>query len=122
MRYKPQDRPGERGAVTAEFAITIPAVLLVLGIAIGGIHLAAQRIALTSLTAEIARLEARGDHASASARIAAATGSPEITRALESDVLCVTARASPSRGLLAPLTITAISCAARTHPDPGTTQ
>lgn len=90
----------------------IPAVLLVLGVAIGGIHLAAQRVALASLAGEVARLEARGDAAAAAERIVAAAGTPEITRTQSGDVLCVAARSSPGRGLLGALRVSAESCAA----------
>lgn len=96
----------------------VPAVLLVLGIAIGGIHLAAQRVALTSLAGELARLEARGDVALAAAHLARASGSPQVERASHGDLYCVTVRSRPPRGLLAAISVSARSCAAITMTDP----
>ena len=65
----------ERGSVTAEFAIVMPAVLVVLGLAIGGILISAHRIALVSLAAQVARLEARGDADLAASALGAWNGS-----------------------------------------------
>ena len=48
----------ERGAVTAEFAIVLPVVVAILGLVIGAITLAAHRMTLVSLSAELARFEA----------------------------------------------------------------
>lgn len=102
-----------RGSVTAEFAITIPAVLLVLGLVIGGVVLAAERVALTALVGDIARLEARGDIALAADRLGSFTGNPRIQRTGDSRILCVTARAGPRAGLLAAVAVSARGCAAR---------
>jgi hypothetical protein len=53
--------------VTAEFAVALPAVLLVLLLAIGAVMLSAQRLSLSSAAAQMARHEARGDAAAAAA-------------------------------------------------------
>lgn len=102
-----------KGSVTAEFAITVPAVLLVLGLVVGGVVLAAERVALTALVGDIARLEARGDFALAAARLGSFTGNPRIERSGDSRILCVTARAGPRAGLLAAVSVSARGCAAR---------
>lgn len=101
----------ERGAVTAEFALTIPAVLLILGIAVGSIFLAAERVSLVSLAGEVARLEARGDTVLASARLAEKPAAA-IERTNDGRILCVTAVSRPGPGLLAAVTVSGRGCAA----------
>jgi len=105
--------------VTAEFAIVLPAVLLVLTLAIGAILLATHRIVLTSAAADIARLEARGDTAGASARIAGLEGPTSITRTVRGRLHCVRLSSNPLRGLLARVSVSAQACAARSEPSAG---
>lgn len=102
----------DRGAVSAEFAIVLPAVLVVLGLVIGGVMLTAHRVVLVSAAADIARLEARGDHQSASERIATLHLAPSIARSSRGSLHCVTLTARPGSGLLAHVGIDAASCAA----------
>ena len=102
----------ERGTVTAEFAIGVPAVLLVLGLVVGALQLSAERVALTALAGDLARLEARGDGALAEQRLARYAGTPSIERSSDGRVLCVEAEAGPRAGLLAALTVTGSGCAA----------
>ncbi|SDQ18937.1 TadE/TadG family type IV pilus assembly protein [Leucobacter chromiiresistens] len=106
-------RHDERGTVTAEFAIVVPAVLAVLGLVIGGVLLAAHRIALVSASAEIARFEARGDDALAEERLNALGGRVEVEREDDGSLHCVVLRSQPAGGLLAHVTLTSRSCAAR---------
>ncbi len=98
--------------MTAEFAITIPAVLAILALVLGGIYLSSERVALISLAGDVARLEARGDSALAAARIASAARAPQIARENDGKVLCVIATGAPRQGILAALTITGRGCAA----------
>lgn len=102
----------ERGAVTAEFAIAVPAVLLVLCLVIGAINLSAERVALAGLTGDLARLEARGDRALAAERLAGFGGSPEIAAERRGGLLCVRARSSSGLGLPAALSVSVEACAA----------
>lgn len=101
----------ERGSVTAEFALTIPAVLLVLGIALGSVHLSAERVLLVSLASDVSRLEARGDWTESAAR-ATQYPSAELHRTTGEGVLCVTATARPGSGILSAIAISATACAA----------
>ncbi|WP_141887723.1 TadE/TadG family type IV pilus assembly protein [Leucobacter komagatae] len=103
-----------RGAVTAEFAVAIPAMLIVLGLAIGAVQLSAQRVALTALAGDVARLEARGDDRLAAARISEHAGSPLLSRSTAGGILCVAATSSPRAGLLAGIRVTGRGCAAIT--------
>lgn len=104
----------EDGTITAEFAITIPAVLLVLAIVLGGVALAAERVALVAVAGDIARLEARGDFALAASRLASETNAPTLTRTQEGNILCVVATKASKPGLLRGITVTGRGCAART--------
>lgn len=108
----------ERGTVTAEFAVVMPAVLVVLGLVIGGIFIAAHRITLVSLAAEVARLEARGDADRARARLDEAQGAITVQRDRSGPLHCVTLRASPGRGILSGIGIESRACAA-TNSEPG---
>lgn len=101
----------ERGSVTAEFALTIPVMLLVLGLAVGSVYLAAERVSLVSLAGEVARLEARGDTVLAAARLAE---HPEagIARTNDGRMLCVTAVSKPAAGVLAVISVSGRGCAA----------
>jgi hypothetical protein len=53
----------ERGSVTAEFAVVLPAVLVCLGLCAGAIQAAAQQVRLTDAAAVAARALGRGDDA-----------------------------------------------------------
>lgn len=104
----------ERGSVTAEFAVALPAVLLVLMLAIGSIMLATQRLALTSAAAQMARLEARGDAGSASTVLGgiAMRGGVAVHRSAQGPLHCVTLSASPAGGALSAIQISGRGCAA----------
>ncbi|SJN11323.1 hypothetical protein FM113_11660 [Leucobacter sp. 7(1)] len=100
--------------MTAEFAIVLPVVIAVLGLVIGAITLAAQRIALVSLSAELARFEARGDTSEAEAILARVGEATEVARRADGALHCVELSAAPMGGLLRVITIRTESCAART--------
>ncbi len=54
-------RPGDRGSATAEFAIALPAVALVLAAVLGGLQVGAASIRAQDAAADAARGLARGD-------------------------------------------------------------
>ncbi|WP_053352471.1 TadE/TadG family type IV pilus assembly protein [Leucobacter musarum] len=111
---RPALRNDDRGTVTAEFAIVIPAVLVVLGLVIGGVSIAAHRIALVSIVADATRLEARGDTDAAAGVLAQLSDRARIERDTSGQILCLTARDRPGRGPLSVVQIAARSCAALT--------
>lgn len=76
-------REGDRGSVTAEFAVALPAVLASLALCVGVIHGMAQYVALAGHASAAARLAGRGDDPAARE----GGGSSSIER--EGDVLCV---------------------------------
>ena len=106
-------RLGERGAVTAEFAIVLPTALLVLGCILAGVLLGAHRVALTSAAAELARLEARGDSALAAEQLGQMPSGTRVTRVDPGGLHCVTLSLAPARGPLSSISVSATACAAR---------
>ncbi len=98
--------------MTAEFAIVLPAVLVVLTLAVGAIMIATQRVVLISAAAEVARLEARGDADEAAARIDALPPGVKIVRSLSSGLHCVSLNAHPLAGPLTAVGISVRGCAA----------
>lgn len=54
-------RTGERGSVAVEFAVTMPAVVLVLALCIGAVIGSAAFVQAQDSAGEVARLAARGD-------------------------------------------------------------
>lgn len=98
---------GERGAVAAEFAVTLPAIVLVLLLALGALSAGARLVRLQDAAADAARLVARGEATErALSPLDAVGGTGAVTR--RGDLVCVTARA-PAPFALPPLTAT--SCA-----------
>lgn len=107
----------DEGAATAEFAAVLPAVLLIIGVVLGGFQLAAHRLILAAAAADIARIEARGEPGSVAERLALLPGpAPALRRSAHGDVLCVRLDARPGRGLLAALPVAGTGCALRSGP------
>ena len=100
-------RGDDRGSATAELAVALPAVVLVLACCMSGLAVAGQQLRLTDAAALAARTLARGgDPLALAARLSpGAHVSPEA----DGDLACVTLTATAS-GLL-PLALTARSCA-----------
>jgi Flp pilus assembly protein TadG len=101
---------GDRGSVVAEFAVALPAVLVVVLLAVGALTTASQQVRLQDAAADAARLAAREESegrvfGALSAAVAGAMGTVE----QEGDLVCVTASA-PAYAVL-PLTLSARSCA-----------
>ncbi len=91
----------------------MPAILVVLGLAIGGILISAHRVALVSLAAQVARFEARGDGDLAASALEEWEGSSvEVVRSRHRGLHCVTLRSQPGGGLLAGIGIESLACAA----------
>jgi Flp pilus assembly protein TadG len=104
---------GERGSVVAEFAIALPAVLLVLATLIGGVQVASARLRAQDAAADAARSWARGDSDGAvAARVQRQLPGAGVQRSTRGDLVCATVRVRPA-GALARLglTVEAGSCA-----------
>jgi hypothetical protein len=100
---------GASGAVAAEFAVVLPAILLVVLLGVGALGAGARQVRLQDAAADAARLLARGDDPGrAHALVASAGGSASIEP--RGDLVCVIARAPAPLALPLPeLTVT--SCA-----------
>ena len=104
---------GERGSVVAEFAIALPAVLLVLATLLGGVQVASAHLRAQDAAADAARSWGRGDSSGAvAARVQRQLPGASVARASRGDLVCATVRARPA-GPLARLglTVSATSCA-----------
>jgi Flp pilus assembly protein TadG len=85
-------RLGDRGSVTAEFAVALPAILLLLVLCVGTLSTASRQVRLQDAVADASRLIARGDdegRALALVAAAAPDARSEITR--DDDLVCITA-------------------------------
>lgn len=102
----------EEGSVTAEFAVMLPAVLIVVGIIISAITLSSQRILIVSASHEIARLEARGDANLAAAKIALLPEGTTLSRDERGGLKCIILTLQPVVGPLQVIKISAVGCAA----------
>lgn len=100
-------RLGERGSVTAEFAVALPAVLVVLALAVGALGTAAATIRVQHAATEAARLLGRGD-ISGLARVAEIGATATVQRS--DHLVCVEASAPVSLHLPLP-PVSARACA-----------
>lgn len=87
-------RRDDRGSVTAEFAIVVPAVVLVLALTAGVLAVTGRQVRLEQSVAQAARLIARGEPGGRADGIVAAIAGGTVTAvATEGDLVCVTATA-----------------------------
>lgn len=100
----------ELGSVTAEFAAVIPAVVLVLIVALSAAQLAGEQLRLQSAVAEVARSVGRGG-AEDSAPLRQVSGSATATVSGRGDLVCARGVAPVTFGILVGLTLSATSCA-----------
>ena len=97
--------------MTAEFAVALPAIALVLAACLASVQLAAQQVRLTDAAADAARALGRGESAAAAGAIAdRVSGGSDLSTAVEGEFVCVTLSASGG-GLLAVIELRAESCA-----------
>jgi Flp pilus assembly protein TadG len=109
MRSRSAER--ERGSVTAEFAVALPAIALVLAACLASVQLAAQQVRLTDAAADAARALGRGESEAAAAAIAdRVSGGAGLSAATDGQFVCATLTGSGS-GLLAAIELRAESCA-----------
>ncbi|MBU4465083.1 MAG: pilus assembly protein [Actinobacteria bacterium] len=102
---------GDRGSITAEFAVVLPAVLLVLVLGAATLGACARQVRLQDAVADAARLVARGESRErAGEAVGAAASGATMVIDHSGDLVCVTAAASAGVPMLA-LTVSARSCA-----------
>lgn len=100
----------ERGSVTAEFAVVLPAVVVVLVSALSAMQVAGEQVRLQAAAADAARMFARDDP-SAAARVATAVRGATVTRQVRGDLVCAEASAPTGIAILASMRLEATSCA-----------
>ncbi|WP_448655823.1 TadE family type IV pilus minor pilin [Microbacterium lacticum] len=104
-------RAGDRGSATAEFAVVVPAVVLVIALTAGGLAAAGRQVRLEQGVAQAARLAARGEPAGRVAEIVAAVAGGAVEAVTDDgDLVCVSATA-PTRIPLPLPPLRARSCA-----------
>lgn len=102
-------RHGDRGSVTAEFAVVVPAVVLVVLLTAATLTGAARQVRLEQAVAQAARLAARGESDARVQAVAAALGG-KISLGQDGDLVCATASAPSAVPLPLP-PLRASSCA-----------
>lgn len=101
----------DRGSVTAEFAVALPAVLIVIGAVVAMLFAGSQRIVLQDAVADAARLEARGESARTVAAVTSSVPSARVSVDAGSEVVCVSATAPLKIAGVTVVQMTAKSCA-----------
>lgn len=82
----------DRGAVTAEFAVALPAIVVVLALGLGALAAGATEVRLQHAAAESARLFGRGDEAGARAVVTSIGATVSVDRG--ETLVCVEASAA----------------------------
>lgn len=97
--------------MTAELAVTLPVVVLVLAACLGGLGLASAHLRAQDAAADAARLLARGESAvTASEHVARIVPGAYLAVSRPSDLVCATVSIS-QKILLIPMELSASSCA-----------
>ena len=96
----------DRGSVVAEFAVAMPAVLLVLALALAGVQVTSVQVRAQDAAADAARAWARADTtASVAARVARQVPGARVSRTLEGDLVCATVSVAPTAFTIAKLKV-----------------
>ncbi len=105
MRRRPG---GDAGSVVAEFAVALPAIALVLVLAMAALDASGRQVRLQDAAADAARLAGRGEAAERVHGVIAAAVPGAVSEIEQrGDLVCVSASVSATL----PLTLTATSCA-----------
>lgn len=90
-KFPPSSVLAERGSVTAELALALPSVALVIAVTLGAFALQVERMKLVDLSAAAARALARGEEQSAIEALIKTTR-PDARSAIdhEEDQVCIT--------------------------------
>ena len=100
---------GDRGAATAEVAVALPVVALVLVACLGGLFAGTELVRLQSAAADAARLLGRGE-SSVHERVQHAVPGATVAVRRTDGLVCVESRSAP-RVLGVPIEVSASSCA-----------
>ncbi|AMB59385.1 TadE family type IV pilus minor pilin [Microterricola viridarii] len=104
---------GSRGSVTAEFAVVMPALFLVLALCLGAVNLVGQQLRLSDAAADAARAAGRGDDAArVRALVARAVPGAALGLATRGEFVCADLSSQTAFGLGGfGVRMTASSCA-----------
>ncbi|MEV8168543.1 TadE family type IV pilus minor pilin [Microbacterium paraoxydans] len=103
---------GDRGAVAAELALALPAIVLVLLLGAGALVAASRQVALQDAAADAARLLGRGEDPAAAARVVhEAIPGAGASFAPAGDLVCATATLRVAFGAVISVPLRASSCA-----------
>lgn len=109
---RPPRHAGDRGSVSAELALALPAVVLAFLLGAGALGAASRQVALQDASADAARLLGRGEGQDAAERVVhAAVSGAGMSSSLSGDLVCVTASIDASIGPLIRMPLRATSCA-----------
>lgn len=100
----------DRGSVTAEFAVVVPAVLAVVALTVGALSAAGRQVRLEQGAAQAARLIARGESEQRARAAAGDAGAITVHVEADADTVCVQVGA-PSVAALPLPPLQARSCA-----------
>ncbi|GAA3913056.1 TadE family type IV pilus minor pilin [Microbacterium invictum] len=102
----------ERGSVTAEFAVIVPAVVMIIVLTVATLAGASRQIRLEQAAAQAARLASRGEtDARVHAALAQVGGDATVRMSDDGDLVCAEARVSVPVPLPLP-PMRAVACAA----------
>lgn len=97
--------------MTAEFAVALPAIALVLAASLASVVLVGQQVRLTDAAADAARALGRGESAAEAGAIADRVSGGASLGVTEDGLFVCATLVAPGRGLLAPIELRAESCA-----------
>lgn len=102
----------DRGSVTAEFAMTMPAVIVVVTLVVAGLGVTSQSVRLADAAAVVARETARGDGSSVAATLARLAPGATVSTSEGPDLVCVDLRREVRLGPVGgAVTLASHSCA-----------
>lgn len=111
-RRRPAFLGGDAGAVAAELALALPAVMLTLLLGATALGAASRQVALQDAAADAARVLGRGEEPStARGLVAASVDGARMSTEQSGDLVCVTAGADVRIASFLSLPVTARSCA-----------
>jgi Flp pilus assembly protein TadG len=108
----------DAGTVTAEFAAVVPAVILILVVCLGTVHLAGRRLILQDAASDTARILARGEPSAATERARQLVPGVTVGSRDRDGMVCaiLSAPVAVAGGMLGTVSLTASSCALAAGP------
>lgn len=102
----------EHGTITAEFAVVVPAVVLVLAMGLSALQVGVLQLRAADAAADGARSLGRGDDAgTAAARVARVLPGASLSSSSDGDLVCVQVDAAAGSGIAALVPVSASACA-----------